>query len=131
MKLSPYDLAWEIQDWSWRRATKLGAGTVAESEKSFGESLHSLDRKLEAGSGGQSGEREAVAAIVFVAGMFYTEIGGEIAPFSAVLLRSESAASSQIENLTASARALLRSLGSSTCSGSPSPVRGRSAALRP
>ena len=37
---------------------------------------------------------------------FDAELGGEIAPFSAVLLRSESAASSQIENLTASARAV-------------------------
>jgi Fic family protein len=37
---------------------------------------------------------------------FDIEMGGEIAPFAAVLLRSESAASSQIENLTASARAI-------------------------
>lgn len=37
---------------------------------------------------------------------FDAEIGQEIAPFTAVLLRSESAASSQIENLTASARAI-------------------------
>ncbi len=37
---------------------------------------------------------------------FDAELGGEIAPFSAVLLRSESAASSRIENLTASARAI-------------------------
>ena len=37
---------------------------------------------------------------------FDAELGSEIAPFSAVLLRSESAASSQIENLTASARAV-------------------------
>jgi Fic family protein len=37
---------------------------------------------------------------------FDSELGGEIAPFAAVLLRSESAASSQIENLTASARAI-------------------------
>ncbi len=37
---------------------------------------------------------------------FDTELGGEIAPFATVLLRSESAASSQIENLTASARAI-------------------------
>ena len=37
---------------------------------------------------------------------FDVQMGGEIAPFSAVLLRSESAASSQIENLTASARAI-------------------------
>ena len=39
---------------------------------------------------------------------FDAELGGEIAPFAAVLLRSESAASSQIENLTASSRAHLR-----------------------
>lgn len=33
-------------------------------------------------------------------------MGAEFAPFQAVLLRSEAAASSQIENLTASARAI-------------------------
>jgi Fic family protein len=37
---------------------------------------------------------------------FDAEMGGEIAPFAALLLRSESAASSKIENLTASARAV-------------------------
>lgn len=37
---------------------------------------------------------------------FDAELGGEIAPFAAVLLRSESAASSEIENLSASARAI-------------------------
>jgi Fic family protein len=37
---------------------------------------------------------------------FDSELGDEIAPFSAVLLRTESAASSNIENLTASARAI-------------------------
>jgi fido (protein-threonine AMPylation protein) len=37
---------------------------------------------------------------------FDAELGTEIAPFAAILLRSESAASSQIENLTASARAI-------------------------
>lgn len=37
---------------------------------------------------------------------FDAELGYEIAPFASVLLRSESAASSNIENLTASARAI-------------------------
>jgi Fic family protein len=37
---------------------------------------------------------------------FDTQLGDEIAPFASVLLRSESAASSKIENLTASARAI-------------------------
>src|SRR3954471_1055092 len=36
---------------------------------------------------------------------FDAQLGSEIAPFATVLLRSESAASSKIENLTASARA--------------------------
>jgi Fic family protein len=37
---------------------------------------------------------------------FDAEVGAEIAPFAAILLRSESAASSRIENLTASAKAI-------------------------
>ncbi len=37
---------------------------------------------------------------------FDAELGHEVAPFSSVLLRTESAASSNIENLTASARAI-------------------------
>lgn len=37
---------------------------------------------------------------------FDQELGAELAPFAAMLLRSESAASSRIENLTASARAI-------------------------
>ncbi|MGV0633880.1 Fic family protein [Mycolicibacillus trivialis] len=47
---------------------------------------------------------------------FDSELGDEIVPFAAVLLRSESAASSNIENLTASARAIAEaeSLGGPT-----------------
>ena len=45
---------------------------------------------------------EASAEIV----RFDVELGGDIAPFSSILLRSESAASSQIEKLTASAKAI-------------------------
>jgi Fic family protein len=37
---------------------------------------------------------------------FDTEMGAEIAPFAAILLRSESASSSKIENLTSGARAI-------------------------
>jgi len=44
---------------------------------------------------------------------FDAELGNEIAPFAAVLLRSESASSSRIENLTSSARSIaLAELGS-------------------
>lgn len=45
---------------------------------------------------------DALAAAV----RFDTEFGHDITPFSALLLRSESASSSQIENLTASAKAV-------------------------
>ncbi|RZS32772.1 Fic family protein [Herbihabitans rhizosphaerae] len=44
---------------------------------------------------------------------FDAELGAEIAPFGAILLRSESASSSQIENLTSSAKSIaLAELGS-------------------
>ncbi|MFJ3385471.1 MULTISPECIES: Fic family protein [unclassified Curtobacterium] len=45
---------------------------------------------------------DAVGALV----RFDAQLGGEIAPFASLLLRSEAAASSQIEHLTASARAI-------------------------
>ncbi|ROP63820.1 Fic family protein [Curtobacterium sp. ZW137] len=45
---------------------------------------------------------DAVEALI----RFDAQLGGEIAPFASLLLRSEAAASSQIENLTASARAI-------------------------
>lgn len=46
---------------------------------------------------------------------FDEQMGGENAPFSSILLRTESAASSRIENLTASARAIAEAeLGHST-----------------
>ncbi|ATA29323.1 Fic family protein [Mycobacterium lepraemurium] len=47
---------------------------------------------------------------------FDTQLGDEIAPFASVLLRTESAASSKIDNLTASARAIVEAetLGTST-----------------
>ncbi|HXR21704.1 MAG TPA: Fic family protein [Acidimicrobiales bacterium] len=46
---------------------------------------------------------------------FDTEMGSEIAPFASILLRSESAASSKIENLTASARSIaLAELGNTS-----------------
>lgn len=49
-----------------------------------------------------AGAEDAAAEIA----RFDAELGREIAPYAAVLLRTESAASSKIENLTASARAI-------------------------
>jgi Fic family protein len=57
------------------------------------------------------------------------EMGGEIAPFAAVLLRSESAASSQIENLTASARAIAEAEIGERTRGNASQVVGNVAAM--
>lgn len=55
-----------------------------------------------------TGEAEALAAEATAEiSRFDGEIGSDLAPFGALLLRSESAASSQIENLTASAKAVL------------------------
>ena len=46
---------------------------------------------------------------------FDAEVGADLAPFSSILLRTESAASSRIENLTASAKAIaLAELGDTT-----------------
>lgn len=53
------------------------------------------------------GEVEAVVAEASAEiARFDAEVGADIAPFSAILLRSESAASSKIENVTASAKAI-------------------------
>ena len=48
-------------------------------------------------------EAEATAEIA----RFDAEVGAELAPFAVVLLRSESASSSMIENLTSGARAIV------------------------
>ncbi len=52
--------------------------------------------------------RSEVEAATAALHRFDAEVGREIAPFSAVLLRTESASSSQIERITASARAIAR-----------------------
>lgn len=60
------------------------------------------ERTVTVASAVQAAAADAVAEIA----RFDAELGHEIAPFSAVLLRTESAASSRIERVTASARAL-------------------------
>ena len=52
------------------------------------------------------GTRALVTGATAEIARFGTEMRSEIAPFAAVLLRSESAASSKIENLTSSARSI-------------------------
>lgn len=75
-----------------------------------------LDATVALPSGVAALVEEAAAEIA----RFDAELGSEIAPFSAVLLRSESAASSRIENLTASARAIAEAeLGARRSGNSP------------
>ena len=69
---------------------------------------------------------EASAEIV----RFDAELGAEVAPFASVLLRSESASSSMIENLTSGAKAIaLAELGSTERRNAPEIV-GNVAAMR-
>ena len=61
------------------------------------------------------GTRALVTEATAEIARFDTEMGSEIAPFASILLRSESAASSKIENLTASARSIaLAELGNTS-----------------
>lgn len=67
----------------------------------------------------RSDAEEAVAEIA----RFDAEVGHEILPFSGLLLRSESAASSKIENLTATAKAVaLAELGMGKGKGTNAPL---------
>lgn len=71
----------------------------------------------------------AEAASIEIA-RFDTELGSEVAPFASVLLRSESASSSRIENLTSGARAIaLAELGARD-QGNALEVVGNVAAMR-
>jgi len=62
--------------------------------------IHDLSPTVPAATGALAAEATAELA------RFDAEMGSDVAPFGAVLLRSESAASSRIENLTASAKAI-------------------------
>jgi Fic family protein len=92
-------LAWHIQD----------AAPASRSDRRRHEGLYQAavvpsiaDRQVELPGELMAAVEDASTEIA----RFDALMGGEIAPFSAILLRSESAASSRIENLTASARAI-------------------------
>ncbi|GAT00028.1 Fic family protein [Mycolicibacterium fortuitum] len=83
-------------DYSYTRSSRRGGPYRAAIPPAI------ADLHLELPSDVNAAAEDASLAIT----RFDAELGGEIAPFSAVLLRSESAASSRIENLTASARSI-------------------------
>ena len=61
---------------------------------------------------------------------FDAEVGAEVAPFSAILLRSESVASSRIENLTASAKAIALAEAGDTSRENASIIVANTTAMR-
>jgi Fic family protein len=61
---------------------------------------------------------------------FDAELGREVAPFASVLLRSESASSSKIENLTSGAKAIALAELGSTAKRNASEILGNVAAMR-
>ncbi len=69
---------------------------------------------------------DATAAIA----RFDSEVGGELAPFSSMLLRSESTSSSRIENLTSGAKAILLAEMGSRGKRNASEIVGNVAAMR-
>jgi Fic family protein len=71
-------------------------------------------------------EAEATAEIA----RFDAEVGAELAPFAVVLLRSESASSSMIENLTSGARAIVLAEMGSTEKRNAQQIVGNVAAMR-
>lgn len=91
------DVCWEPQGVTYSRAARPRYGTYHPCVPAAIADL-ALDLPPSVLVAAESASREIAR--------FDAELGGEIAPFAAVLLRSESAASSQIENLTASARAI-------------------------
>lgn len=91
------DVRWEPQGIRYPGAARPRYGTYHPAVPASIEDL-ALDLSPSVLADAESASREIAR--------FDAEVGGEIAPFASVLLRSESAASSQIENLTASARAI-------------------------
>ena len=95
-------IGYEELRWEPQQVSRAGAGGRAYGIYRPAVPAMIADLTMELPSGVLADAESAVREIT----RFDAELGGEIAPFAAVLLRSESAASSQIENLTASARAI-------------------------
>lgn len=97
----------EYESLPWERSYEPGQASRAEMRAHSGPYRAAVvpeiaDRDLRLPAVVAAGASDAAAEL----SRFDAELGSEIAPFGAVLLRSEAAASSQIENLTASARAI-------------------------
>ena len=99
--------ALEFEQLAWVSKYEQGAASRNEIRKHQGPYMAAIPTQIAGLEVPVSGELSAAIddAAVEIA-RFDEQMGADIAPFAALLLRSESAASSQIENLTASARAI-------------------------
>lgn len=109
-------LAVEQLEWHSQRGITTGRGTVRSYAASVVPPITDLPVALPAALASEvdHASREVTR--------FDAEMGSELAPFSAVLLRSESAASSKIERLTASARQIAMAELGAVKFGSNAPV---------
>src|SRR4051794_18232627 len=122
-------LAWEDQPWQPRIPPSYVSASVRD--RHAGPYRAAVVPRIAERSPRFSGDVLAVAedASAEIA-RFDTELGSEVAPFASVLLRSESASSSRIENLTSGARAIaLAELGARD-QGNALEVVGNVAAMR-
>ncbi len=105
-------IAWEEREWHPKIPPDLVSRSVRDRHRgpylaAVAPPIASLDPHVPTAIAALAAEATAEIA------RFDAEIGSELAPFAAVLLRSESASSSRIENLTSSAKAIaLAELGS-------------------
>lgn len=105
-------VGWEERDWAPGGSTDLASRSLRERHRgrhlaAIVAPIADLDPRVPNGVSALADEASVEVA------RFDAEIGAELAPFAAVLLRSESASSSMIENLTSGAKAIvLAELGS-------------------
>jgi Fic family protein len=109
--------------WATRAEAELVGRTLSYSA-AVPASIATLD--YVPGSGLASLAEEAALAIT----RFDSTIGAEIAPFSSILLRSEAAASSRIEHLTASARAILSAEAGDTSKRNATQIAANTTSMR-
>ncbi len=118
-------LAAEQLEWRYARAGTMGRATARSYTAAIPAVIADLPVTLPAGLAAEADEASREIA------RFDAELGGELAPFTTVLLRSESAASSKIERLTASARQIaMAELGAAKFGSNAPTIVANTRALR-
>lgn len=119
----------EVRPWTPRIAPDLVAASVRRRHSGAYRAAvvpRIADRHLPLPSAVLAASEEASAEVA----RFDAELGAEVAPFAAVLLRSESASSSLIENLTSGAKAIALAELGSTEKRNATEIVGNVAAMR-